>query len=207
MDNLALTYESHSLINQNNFRESLVRDILYYHEQNKIEKRDALLQHITEAETAYLIEQGLIHEIFGGAPSQRGVWGAVKDTVAGAAGGQESGIRNKLVEVYKQVWAEWINYTNHLSTQSKQQRGLGNTANTGNVTPDTLVNFFMNILKLDPKIINAAFKASSVDQASTEALDKKTAGAIIYKALQLRYQGTGAAAQQYQSKFQLPASL
>lgn len=211
MDNLALTYESHSLINQNNFRESLVRDILYYHEQNKIEKRDALLQHITEAETAYLIEQGLIHEIFGRPPSQRGVGGAIKDKIAGAVGGQESGMRNKLVKVYQQVWDEWKNYAKHLDTSIKQQRGLGNTqgqTQTNRKNPKALDDFLRMLLNKNPKhlaIINAAMKAAGVGNANE--INDKIAGAAIYKSLEGHYQATQATSAAYTPRMQLPASL
>jgi hypothetical protein len=205
MDNLALIYESNAIVSPQTFRENLVNDILYYHENNKVEKRDALLAHITEAETEYLVEQGLVNEIFGGAPAQRSIGGAIKDKVAGAFKGEESGTRNKLTEIYQKVWAEYMNYVRHISTYAKQQRGLGGNAPTAPESADTLVDFLMKVLKIDPKIINAAFTGAGQAQ-DAPSLAKKDIGAIIYKALQLRYQGNGTPAA-YQSKFQLPASL
>jgi hypothetical protein len=204
MDNLALIYESNTIVNPQTFRENLVNDILYYHENNKVEKRDALLTHITEAETEYLVEQGLVNEIFG-APSQRGFVQSAKDKVAGVFGGQESGTRNKLTEIYQKVWAEYINYVKHISTYAKQQRGLGGNSSVAPESADTLVDFLMKVLKIDPKIINAAFTSAGQAQ-DAPSLAKKDVGAIIYKTLQLRYQGNGTPAA-YQSKFQLPASL
>jgi uncharacterized protein YecA (UPF0149 family) len=210
MDNLALIYETSSIVNSNAVRPQLINDIKYYHFHEKFEKRDELFEHVTDAELGILIAEGVVPEAF--EPRQRSMWQAAKDKVGGALGGQESGSRNKIVELYQKVWAEYIKYTKHLSTTANnyaaQQRGLGNTSapqNTNAMTGDNMTEFLLKVLKLDPKVINAAFKQSNVQQ-DAPTIDKKQAGAIIYKALQLRYQ-SAAPQQQYTPSFQLPQSL
>ncbi len=212
MDNLALVYETNAIVNSNAIRSQLINDIRYYHNNEKFDKRNLLFEHVTDAELNLLISEGILPEAF--EPRQRSLWQATKDKVAGAMGGQESGTRNKLINLYQQVWAEYMKYVKHISTSANnyaaQQRGLGNTsvqANTNAMTGESMTEFLLNILKLDPKIVNATFKQNNVQQDSP-TLEKNQAGAIIYKALQLRYQGASAPAQQqYTPSLQLPQSL
>ena len=217
MDNLALIYETSSIVNSNAVRPQLINDIKYYHFHEKFEKRDELLEHITEAEMEYLIGDGLLLEIFGQAPSQRGMMGAMKDKVAGAMGGQESGMRNKLVEVYKKVWAEWIAYSKQLSQYAAQQKGLGagTDKRVSMSTPDNVVSFLQSI-GFNDKVIGQLGKefpfhkkdatGSKTDFDNQNPLDKDTVGKVLYRALQLQYQGS-VQQPKYQPSFQLPQSL
>ena len=219
MDKLALLYETNAIVGSNAVRPQLMRDIMYYHEQNNQNKLDTLLESITDAEMEYLIDRGIVQELFGrSAPNMRGgMMQSAKDKVAGKFGGQESGMRNKLVEVYKQVWAEWINYSKQLTQYAAQQKGLGgNVDKRANMaTPDNLVTFLQSIGFGDKVItqISNEFRfhkkdetGAKMDYDTQNGLNKEEVGKILYRALQLQYQGT-VQQPKYQSSFKLPKSL
>lgn len=210
MDQLALIYETSTIVGSNALRSQLMLEIEHYHHVNNTTKRDELLESITDAEMGYLVDRGILQEAWG-TPSQRGGWQAAKDKVAGAFGGQESGTRNKLVELYKKVWTEYVQYVKGLSQHNQRQKGLGGGSPNqaiGTMTPESIVDFLMGF-GFDPKIINQLskdFGFQQDDDATT--LAKKDVGNILYKALQLRYQSAqGQKPAQYKPSFQLPPSL
>ena len=167
----------------------------------------------------YLIDRGIMQEAFGqGAPNVRGgIMQSAKDKVAGKFGGQESGMRNKLVEVYKQVWTEWINYSKQLTQYAAQQKGLGGDVDkrASMATPDNLVTFLQSI-GFGDKVINQISNefrfhkkdaaGDKMDYDTQNGLNKEEVGKILYRALQLQYQGT-VQQPKYQSSFKLPPSL
>lgn len=216
MDQLALIYETSSIVGSNALRSQLMMEIEHYHRVNNSAKRDMLIESITEAEMNYLIDRGILQEVWGGAPNQRGMLQAGKDKLVGAFGGQESGTRNKLVELYKKVWTEYINFIKSRKQSQSRMRGLGGQPTqgvSGDMTYDSIVTFLIGFGM--NKIVTVLAKEFPFRDTRTQnydtatKLDKKKVGEILYRALQLYYQGQSQQQTQtnYRPSFQLPPSL
>lgn len=217
MDQLALIYETSSIVGSNALRPQLLMEIEHYHRVNNSAKRDMLIESITEAEMNYLIDRGILQEVWGGAPNQRSMGQAVKDKLVGTFGGVESDTRNKLLKIYTKMWYEYINFVKSRKQSQSQMRGLGGQQPTqgvsGDMTYDSIVTF-LNGFGLN-KIVTVLAKEFPFRDTRTQnyddatKLDKKKVGLILRRALEIYYQGQLQKQTQtnYRPSFQLPPSL
>lgn len=75
----------------------------------------------------------------------------MKDQFKGAFGNKESGARNKLVEIYRQLWGEYAKYIKNINQSRQHQRGLGGTSSDITMTPKTILDFLV-IYKFDQRL-------------------------------------------------------
>lgn len=141
-----------------------------------------------------LIDEKLIEEAwFGlGTPNQRGKTRALWDKALGKMGNIKGQTRNKLIDVYQNVWKEF-------STYLKKQSAMGNdNAGTfGNVQK------FLGHFGIDPTIIGNTFnngEFAMVDQTTPQ--HKNDLAKFIYQVLQAHYQGG-----KIKPSYRMPASM